>query len=60
LTAAIGPVLGGGLLTIGGAVLGGLMGGLVGLCLGILIAFCIEALYMAPAVYRAARPRGNA
>jgi O-antigen/teichoic acid export membrane protein len=60
LTNAVGPVLGGGLLTIGGAVLGGLAGGLVGLCLGILLALCLEALYMAPAVYRAARGRVGA
>jgi O-antigen/teichoic acid export membrane protein len=53
LTGAIGPVLVGGVLTVGGGVLGGLVGGLVGLCLGILIGLCLEALYMAPAVYRA-------
>jgi O-antigen/teichoic acid export membrane protein len=50
------PVAIGSLLELGIAALGAHLGGLVGLSLGWVIAVCIEAIFMFPAVYRAAFP----
>jgi len=50
------PVAIGSLLELGVATLGAHFGGLVGLCLGWVVAVCLEAVFMFPAVYRAAFP----
>jgi hypothetical protein len=50
------PIAIGSLLELGIAGLGARFGGLVGLSLGWVVAVCIEAIFMFPAVYRAAFP----
>ncbi len=45
---------GAGVLELAGAAAGAYLGGLVGLCLGWAAVLCIEALFMAPTVYRGA------
>ena len=47
--------IGTGGLELGGAALGAHLGGLTGLSFGWFIAMCIEAVFMSPVVYRAAR-----
>lgn len=44
-----------GLLEVGGSALGARLGGLIGLSVGWTAAMCIEAVFMAPAVFKAAR-----
>ena len=52
------PVAIGSLLELGIAALGARLDGLVGLSLGWVVAVCVEAVFMFPAVYRAAFPGG--
>lgn len=49
------PIAIGTLLEIGTAALGAHLGGLSGLSLGWLVALCVEAVFMSPTVYKAAR-----
>jgi O-antigen/teichoic acid export membrane protein len=50
------PLVGCSLLELGSAALGARLGSLTGLSLGWFMAMCIESMWMAPAIYRAAWP----
>ncbi|GAC1347859.1 MAG: hypothetical protein NVSMB27_14230 [Ktedonobacteraceae bacterium] len=50
------PVTIGALLEVGAAALGGRLGGISGLSLGWITAVCVEAMFMAPMMYKAIRP----